>query len=190
MADFTLVCAPPLAGYTRQNGTLGLRAPDDLAIVSIALPLGQEAAAQRAIAAAYGVALPEIGQTALAGEGNDTRLLRLGSDLAFVLFSCATPDAETRVAALLNGAAYTTDQSDVWCALVLSGPQSRAVLERICPLDLHDSAFGVGAVARTMMEHLGVIIIRTDPDSYLLLSASSSAQSFLHALETSVANVL
>jgi sarcosine oxidase subunit gamma len=43
---------------------------------------------------------------------------------------------------------------------------------------------------RTVMEHLGVLILRTGDDAFMLLSASSSAKSFLHALETSVANVL
>ena len=39
------------------------------------------------------------------------------------------------------------------------------------------------------MEHLGTIIIRTEQDTFLLLSASSSAGSFLHAVETSIRNV-
>ena len=43
--------------------------------------------------------------------------------------------------------------------------------------------------ARTVMEHLGVLILRTGEDDYLLLSASSSAKSFLHAVEVSLTNV-
>jgi sarcosine oxidase subunit gamma len=74
--------------------------------------------------------------------------------------------------------------------LRVSGPKSRIALERICPLDLHPSTFPQGRVARTLMEHLGVIILHEGPDTYLLLSARSSAGSFLHAVETSVRNVV
>ena len=62
----------------------------------------------------------------------------------------------------------------------------REALERICPLDLHPDAFGVDHAARTVMEHLGVLIIRTGEEAYLLLSASSSAGSFQHALHLSM----
>ena len=164
-----------------------LWAPADLAVVSIALPLGREDAARNAIEAAYGVALPEIGKSVITPE--DTRLIRLASDLAFAMFAHATPDAEPVVAGRLEGAAYTTDQTDVWVALGLSGAGARRGLERICPIDLHSDAFGVDDAARTVMEHLGVLILRSGDDEYLLLSASSSARSFLHAVETSLRNI-
>ena len=80
-----------------------------------------------------------------------------------------------------------TDQSDSWVVLALSGPQSRQTLERICPIDCSASAMPVGTTARTIMEHLGAIITRR-PDGddgepcFWLLSARSSATSFLHAI--------
>lgn len=188
MSDLTLTSAPPLAGYARSFGTTALKAPKDLAIVSIALPLGQEEAADKAVETAFGVALPAVGTSQVAKDGTSA-IMRLGSDQAFVLFPCATPDAEPQVAAKLNGAAYTTDQTDAWCALELSGPLARPALERICMVDLHPDAFAVNAIARTVMEHMGAIIARTGEDTYLLLSASSSAKSFAHAVEVSLENV-
>ena len=187
MADFTLTAAPPLAGTDRRFGTVTLKAPEHLAIVSIALPLGGEAEAGKAIETAFGIALPDVGRSDVTAD-KSSAIMRLGSDLAFVLFPCETPDAEPRIAKKLQGAAYTTDQTDVWCALEISGPGSRAALERICMLDLHPDAFRVNAVARTVMEYLGVIIARTKSYTYLLLYASSSAKSFLHAVETSIEN--
>jgi sarcosine oxidase subunit gamma len=184
--DFTLTAAPPLAGTNLTIGDASLSAPGDLAIVSIALPLGGEDAARSAIQAAYGIALPEVGKSVTAG---DAQLIRLASDQAFVLFTRPTPDAEPHVRDLLKGAAYTTDQTDVWCALDLSGAGAKRALERICPLDLHDAAFAVGDVARTVMEHLGVVILRSGAEEWRLLSASSSAEAFLHAVETSLRNV-
>jgi sarcosine oxidase subunit gamma len=164
-----------------------LWAPNDLALVSLALPLGGEAAAEQAVRAAYGVALSGIGRSVVAGDG--TRLIRLAPDLAFALFPHATPDAERVVAERLKGAVYTTDQTDVWVALALSGGNTRRALERICPIDLHPDVFGMDHAARTVMEHLGVLILRTGDDDYLLLSASSSANSFLHAIEVSLRNI-
>jgi len=131
--------------------------------------------------------LPAPGQSVMGND--DTRLVRLGPAQAFAIFTRATPDAEPHVQSLLKGAAYTTDQTDVWTGLMLDGLLARTALERICPIDLHPDAFAEGAAARTVMEHLGVLIIRTGPDAYLLLSASSSAGSFLHAVETSLVNV-
>ncbi len=189
MPDFTLTAAPPLAGYDRSFGDIKLSAPKDLAIVSIALPLGGEDAAKKAIKTAFGIALPEVGMSATT-KGSAEAIMRLGVDQAFVLFASTTPDAERQIAAKLKGAAYTTDQTDAWCALEISGPGARRALERICPIDLHPDAFAVGAIARTVMEHMGSIIARTGEDTYLLLSASSSAKSFLHAVELSAKNVI
>jgi len=185
--EYSLTPAAPLAGTDITIADTRLVAPVDLAIVSVALPLGAEKAAQKAIKTAYGVALPEVGKSSLAKDG--ARIVRLGSDLAFVIFTHPTPDAEPAVAARLKGAAYTTDQTDVWTALDLSGPNARAALERICPIDLHPDAFALGDAARTMMEHLGTLIIRTGDDSFRLMSGSSSAGSFLHAIETSLSNI-
>ena len=188
MADFTLTSAPPLAGHDDRFGDTRLRAPGDVAIVSVALPLGQEKAAHSAIKAAYGVDLPAPGKSVLAAKGG-ARLVRLAPDLAFVIFEHAGPDAREVVAAKLDDTAYLTDQTDVWCALELAGPMARPALERICPVDLHPDAFAVDDAARTVMEHLGSLVIRSADDTYLLLSASSSAGSFLHAIETSIENV-
>ena len=188
MADFTLTSAPPLAGHDESFGDTRLRAPDNLAIVSVALPLGKEAAALSAIKTAYGSDLPEPGKSVLAAKG-DARLLRLAPDLAFVIFTHDGPDVVDVVADKLKDSAYLTDQTDVWCALELSGPMARAALERICPVDLHPDAFALNDGARTVMEHLGALIIRTDAQTFLLMSGSSSADSFLRAIETSIGNV-
>ncbi|MGK7654765.1 sarcosine oxidase subunit gamma [Roseovarius sp. B08] len=187
MADFILTAEPPLKGFDHSFGETRLYAPADLAIVSIALPLGGEDTALRAIKTAFDADLPAPGQSVMGKD--DTRIVRLGTDQAFAIFTRTMPDAEPHVQTLLKGAAYTTDQTDVWTGLVLDGPLARTALERICPIDLHPDAFVEGAAARTVMEHLGVLILRTGPDAYLLLSASSSAGSFLHAVETSLVNV-
>ena len=189
MAEFTLTAEPFLGRYEQSFVGVKMREIYDVALVSAAVPLGKLTAAKRAVKSALGVALPNIGGSVRSKDGN-IRILRLGSDQALVIFPRAQhkTGAEPHIAALLDGKFYTTDQSDVWSMLELSGKGARLALERICPLDLSASAFAIGAVARTSMQHLGTIIIRSDEDSFLLMSASSSAQSFLHALETSINN--
>ena len=189
MVEFTLVSAPPLAGYSESFGTITLSAPADLAIVNMAIPLGEDAKAMSAVKSGYGVELPEPGKSMKTTKG-DARLVRLAPDQAFAIFTHPTPDAEEAAAKHTKTALYLTDQTDVWSGLEISGVGARSALERVCPLDLHPSAFAVDDAARTVMEHLGVLIIRTGEDSYLLLSASSSAGSFLHMLETSIKNVV
>ena len=83
-----------------------------------------------------------------------------------------------------------TDQSDAWVILALTGPLVRRTLERICPIDCSASTMPVGTTARTMIEHLGSIIVRRPDDNdanpcFWLLSARSSASSFLHAITRS-----
>ena len=87
----------------------------------------------------------------------------------------------------LQGTGYTTDQTDAWVCLEISGPETILALERLCPLDI--ARFTDGTAARTVMQHMGALIIRLSADRFLLLSARSSAASFLQAVETSYRNV-
>lgn len=189
MVEFELVSAPPLAGYAEDFGSVSLHAPGDLAVVNLALPLGTEEKALKAIKSGYGVDLPAPGKSVETKKGA-ARLLRLAPDQVFAVFTHAGADAEDVVTKAVKNALYITDQTDVWCGLEISGSQALDVLERICPIDLHPSSFDIGDCARTVMEHLGVLILRTGTDRYLLLSASSSAKSFQHMLVTSAKNVL
>ena len=186
MPEITLTAEPPLAGYDRDFGHVRVRAVADFALVSVALPLGAETAAQDALRAGFGAALPDVGRYAVGNDG--ARLIRTTPDQGLIAFSHAGADAETIVSEKLGDAAYTTDQSDVWVALDVEGPGARAALERICPLDLQADAFAPDMAQRTVMEHLGVLILRTGEDAFRLMSASSSAGSFLHAIEVSALN--
>lgn len=188
MSDQELAPLTALDGYTRDfNGTV-LREVTDLAIVSIAIPLDGKPALAKAVKSAYGCALPKPAMSSLTKDGT-TRLVSSQADQALVLFDHPSADGGVVVSKKLGDAGYYTDQSDNWTALSLSGPQTRTALERICPIDLDPKAFPVNASARTHMEHLGVLIICIATDAFLLLSARSSAKSFLHAVEVSVKNV-
>ncbi len=193
MPEFSLTAVPALGGYDRDHHGIRLRELTDLAIVSVALALapapdGGTAGAEKAVGTAFGTTLPPVGRTVMSQVAG-ARLARLARDQLLVFFTNPSPDAEPVIAARLPRDTCTTDQSDVWVGLEISGPGARAALERICPLDLHPAVFATGDAARTMMEHLGVLILRIGPDTFMLLSARSSVGSFLHALEVSIRNL-
>ena len=189
MPEQTLTASSPLDGFDKQYAEVALAEVSDRALVSIAVPLEGETALEEAVAKAYGASLPASGKSTMSEDGA-VRFLGTQPDQFFALFDFEGNDAVGAIAGSLGQAGYYTDQSDNWAMLRLSGPLSRAALERICPLDLSPEIFAAGSVARTVMEHLGVIILCEEQDSFYLMSQSSSAKSFLHALETSIENVL
>ncbi len=189
MSDSTLTARPPLDGYNRTIGTVELSEVTGVALVSLAVPHGGDAAFSAALERGLGAARPATGDSTL-GNRYGARVLGMQPDQMFILFDPPDPDraAET-VSAVLGSTAYVTDQSDSWAILHMAGAGVRAALERICSLDLNDEAFPRGRVARTVMEHLAAIILRDGADSFQLMSPRSSARSFQRAVELSVRNV-
>ena len=183
MAETALTAVPPLGGYDEDFGAVRLAERADLALVSVAVPLGDTGQLAKALKSGWKLGMPEPRMSVVSG---GMRAIRTAPDQIFLVFPHATPDAETVVQAKLKGAGYTTDQTDNWVVLDISGPGTLAALERLCPLDLDSNAFPIGASARTVMEHMGAMILRMAADRFLLLSASSSARSFLHAVKTSI----
>ena len=98
--------------------------------------------------------------------------------------------AENKITDKVGETIYVTDQSDSWVIIKIGGPKSRAALERVCPIDLNPDFFPAGNVARTLLDHLGTIIMAEGNDQFLLLSARSSAHSFCKTLQRSIENVL
>lgn len=187
MSETGLKARTPLGGFSLKEAGVSLAEVAGLAVVAISAPKDGESALEAALASACGLAWPETGRTS---ENAGLRLLGLSRDQVFLLFPHDGPGAEGAIAAEVAAAGYLFDQSDAWAMLRLRGALSRTALERICMLDLDDRAFPAGAVSRTQMEHLSVIILREGGDSYLLMSPRSSAGSFLDAVATSVRNIL
>lgn len=181
MDSTLLIPSTPLNGYSRDIGKNRI-VERSLAIVSIATPLGEEQALAEALQAHWSLALPSPRLSTTFGE---TRAVRTAQDQLLLIFPHDTHDASTHVKGMIDNAGYTTDQTDAWIQLEISGPATLASLERLCPIDLDITTFPIGATARTVFEHMGTIIVRLDQDKFLLLSTSSSALSFLHAVETS-----
>ncbi len=188
MADITLTAREPFDGMRLETEGVTLSGVTGKALVSAAIPNGGEAAFAKSLQAAYGVSLPAPGATALS-RNSATLLIGLQRDQIFLMFDRTDDWPERCVSGKLGDATCVTDQSDGWVMARMAGPRCREALERICRLDLHPEAFAEGAVARTLMEHLNVIVWRDGAESFLLMSPRSSASSFLHALETSILNI-
>ena len=189
MPEVKLTARPALGGFLQTFEGVTLAEVDGLGLVSVATSLGGGSRLSAAVMTAYGAAIPTVGTSGVSADGN-VRLLGLQPDQMFLLFEHAGDDAAAVVAEKLEEAGYYSEQSDAWVYLRISGPLSKVALERICMLDLHPDHFAVGDVSRTFMEHLGVIILREDLETFLLISPRSSAESFLEAVETSVVNVV
>ena len=82
----------------------------------------------------------------------------------------------------LGDAASITEQTDAWVIFDLAAPDLAPLLERLCNVDF--PKVPTGYASRTMMEHLGVYLIKHGPDKARLYGPRSSAESLLHALET------
>ena len=181
-----LAAVSPLGGHASSHDGTDLAEVTGMAFISLAVSHGSETSFARAVQKAWKIDVPPPGMSAAA---NDMRLIWTAPGQYHLLMPEPAGDPLAHVMKAVSGTAWATDQSDSYCLLRLEGARSREVLERICPLDLHPGAFALGAASRTAMEHLGVLLIREEADQYLLMSARSSALSFLHAVETSIHNV-
>ncbi len=187
VSDFTLTPAAALNGFSKRFGKNELVEQCDIDIVSIATPNGQHDKLSALLEQKIGAALPATGKISRA---DDTlALLGLQPDQCFLVSSLQRPDAAKALKSLTGDLAYLSEQTDSWAILDLTGPDSFAALERICPINISKHAFEQDAVARTSMEHLSVIIHRLGDEGYRLYSPRSSADSFLHAVTESLYNV-
>ncbi len=87
----------------------------------------------------------------------------------------------------LGPLASVSDQSGGYAIFRLSGRDARTVLQRGASIDFHPAAFGPGAVATTVIAHIGVVIRQVDDaPTYDILLFRSFAGSFRHWLDTTI----
>ena len=182
MADFSLKAAPVLGGLDLNIGQCKLVERTDIALISAAVPLDGRTALEARLKTEWNLDTPSPATSTHAGP---MRAIPMTADQMMLAFEPGPTLTEASVHAALDSDAYTTTQTDAWVILELSGAGATTALERICPVELDAEAFPVNGAARTTIEHLGVLIVRLGTDCFLLLSARSSAQSFLHAVEIS-----
>ena len=175
----------PLNGYQKSIGSINLCEINDYSLVSLAIPQDTTKKFAKIIKDEFDLAMPT---SVMSKTDKKTRLLMTQPDQIFSIIP-RVDNPEEDLSKTIGKAAYMTDQTDAWVVLEISGATSRTALERICQVDLDSNMFKLNATARTTMEHMATIIIRTDVDTFLLMSASSSAKSFLHAVELSAKHI-
>ena len=183
----------PLNGAAEKIGETTLTEITDLAIVSVAIPLGGDKAVETALKSSLDLPRPAVGErvkaTSKSADFTNIELLSLQSDQLFLVFDYPDEQPVKQVHQSLGDTVYLTDQSDSWVVVDLHGPLAVPALERICPLDLNETIFTESLVSRTVMEHLSVIVMRTHANGFRLMSPRSSAPSLWHAVHTSILNV-
>ena len=135
-------------------------------VYSVALFPGKEMAVAKSLKS-LGLSFPKPNTWA---EKGGARIVWTGRDQAFLIGAEVPPDMPAAI----------TDQSDGWVTLTLAGPQAKAVLSRLVSLDLRN--VNKGDAARTALNHLPLILITEEPDSFRLMTFRSMARTAWHEL--------
>lgn len=145
-----LIAKPALGRAPLSRAGLTLAEGEPGRITSVAPYPGQGAAVSAALAP-LGLAFPGPNESLSAGAA---RLLWTGREQAFLLG--AEPPAG------LDAHATLTDQSDGWACLSLTGAGADQALMRLVPVDLRLVAFPVGRCIRAPLNHMNMILTRTE----------------------------
>lgn len=115
-----------------------------------------------AVAERIGARLPPT--TNVATSAGSHTLLCLGPDRWWILSSPeAAPSFESNLKAALAGTvSAVTDLSHGWVMVRVRGPATRAVLAKLCSLDLHPRAFKPGRCAQTELRGLPIVLRALD----------------------------
>lgn len=81
--------------------------------------------------------------------------------------------------------AALTDVTSIYAAILLAGPQSRGVLQKLTTLNVRDTAMPDGAARQTRLAHVNATILRSDHErlpGFLLLITRDVAEHVWHTL--------
>lgn len=150
----------------------------------LATVMARKGVAPAAIGAALGVDLRD-GPYCSTGAGIVLLGTGPGSWLAYA--DVAPADWAAGLRERLSALASVSDQSGGYAIFRLSGLGARTVLQRGAAIDFRPAAFAVGAVATTMIAHIGVVIRQVDEaPTYDILLFRSFAGSFRHWLDMTI----
>ena len=105
-------------------------------------------------------------------DGGATRLIWLGPD-AWLAACEDAPDLSG-----LEGLAAVNDVTQGRLVVRVSGPDSRVMLCKGCPLDLHPSAFPAGHAAQTLVGHVTALVDCVADDTFEVYVTRSYARYF------------
>ena len=171
--------------HTRVSTGISIEDQQDFKLFLVMTRRGRSADVGTVTKACLGSEPPKAGQAVQSG---DVTLIWSGPDQFLVL---ASSESASRLMddlrGRLDGIASCSDQSHGRCWLRVCGPSVREMLAKISSLDLHPSAFPIGAAAATSIEHTAVNFWRSDDTAdgaatFNILAFASFASSVLHTI--------
>ncbi|NHB78072.1 sarcosine oxidase subunit gamma [Rhodobacter calidifons] len=166
------------------HGPLTITERTDIALASVAVRKGRAADLAKAAEKA-GAPLPG---PSLHQQGSPCSAFWTTPEMWFVEAPFASHELiADLLKSALGDAASITEQTDAWVAFDLAAPDLAPLLERLCNVDYPSKPEGYAT--RTVMEHLGVYLIKHGPGAARIYGPRSSAESLLHAIETAAHSV-
>ena len=184
MHDYILRAVNILEDYESEINGIKISEIKNKEIYALAIKEKNEKKATMSLLKHFDAQMPLVGKGSVSEKYN-LKILRLSADQLFLFFDNKNLTDVQNTFKNLYDSFFITEQTDAWCGLKVSGKNIEECLIRVSPIDISLENFPVNAFAKTMMEHLGTIMIRSHKQEFELFSASSSARSFLHAVETS-----
>lgn len=179
MPDLTPIT--PLGGTTLREDRIGaitITEADDWALASVAARAGQLEDTLARVRKLSGLDLPGPGGLVAGGDWRAWWMAPEAWMLATPL--SASEDIVAAVKPALGDAASITEQTDAWARFDITAPVG--FLERLCNVD--PARVTPGTATRTVMEHMGVVVLRHGDQAFSVLGVRSSAGSLHHALLT------
>ncbi len=166
---------------------LVVRARPNTTSIQVMAFKNQYAATAEALGTALGIACPTT--PGVCNTSETTQLAWNGPNQWMIISEGQTAESllETVDNAVEDKAAVI-DQSHGRVGLRLSGEHARAVMQKICALDLHERSFAPGNCALTTIAHITALLIQTDETpTYDMFVNRSFARSFAHSVAHSCA---
>jgi sarcosine oxidase subunit gamma len=177
----TITALAARAPRTDRIGNVMITENPDVALASVTERRGHDLAATRVLS----VALPGPGGHATGAEGLGALWLAPAS---WMIEAPLRPgdDLAGRVKSAVGAAASVTDQTDAWVCFDIDAADAGLLFERLCPLDTRSMDTGCGS--RSVIEHIGCLIICRDRNQrFSVFGPRSSAGSLHHALVAAAA---
>lgn len=177
-----LAALTPLGGAEPRSDRVGdilIAEVTDRALASVSCRAGKSAPFTAAARMLFAADLPQPGRWT---GGPVWTLIWTGPDQWFAEAPFATHEDVARIAKdALGDTASVTEQTDGWVRFDLEGPTVVDLMERLCPLPAR--RMKVGEASRSMIEHMGSLVIcRAEGRHFSVIAPRSFAASMHHAL--------
>lgn len=174
------------APKTLQIGAVTISEVVDRALASVSCRQGKKPAFDAASRALFGIELPAPGQSA---SGPTWSLIWTGPDQWFAEAPFASHEDVARIVKDgLGDSASVTEQTDGWVRFDIEGAGVVTLMERLCPVPAR--RMETGAATRSLVEHMGCLVIcRSKGRHFSLLAPRSFAGSLHHALSAAARSI-